>query len=386
MWLQHRKGSPYLYVRYGYGNNWRWRSLGHDDWTQGEKDAEEIMRSLRDSVGEGRGEVTISMLFGRYRREKTPTKGAVRQTEDLRRLEMWEHFFLRVAGINTPEQIDHSHLNRFVTLRRTGELRVPRRKLKKGVRNRIIEQDLQFLTAVMNWGLAVNRRGTTKKLLAADPTKGFERPKEENPTRKVGTYDHFLAVLEKADEADSQGLLKYYAVFEEGLGWRSSVVCEVWASDFDFTRSTEHPHGRIRKRERVGSDRKESREWWVPMTTQVREAAEKAIAHRGIVGDVYLFPAKKSEGPWTKDHALKLWYRAQRLAGIDDVVGIHAFRRKWATERKHHPRKDVAHAGGWKSERTLEIYETADPETTLAVMEEPTKLRRVSVRNRSTKP
>ena len=60
------------------------------------------------------------------------------------------------------------------------------------------------------------------------------------------------------------------------------------------------------------------------MTAQVREAAEKAIGQRGIVGDVYLFTAKKSKGPWTKDHVLKLWYRAQRLAGIDDVVGIHA--------------------------------------------------------------
>ena len=47
---------------------------------------------------------------------------------------------------------------------------------------------------------------------------------------------------------------------------------------------------------------------------------------------------------------------------------------------------DVAHAGGWKSERTLEIYETTDPETTLAVMEEATKLRRVSGQNRSTNP
>ena len=165
VWLQHRKGSPYLYVRYGYGNNWRWRSLGHHDWTQGEKDAEEIMRSLRDSVGEGRGEVTISMLFGRYRREKTPTKGAVRQTEDRRRLEMWEHFFLRVAGVNTPEEIDHSHLTRFVSLRLKGELHVPGRKLKKGVRNRIIEQELQFLTAVINWGLVVKQLELKKEII-----------------------------------------------------------------------------------------------------------------------------------------------------------------------------------------------------------------------------
>ena len=32
------------------------------------------------------------------------------------------------------------------------------------------------------------------------------------------------------------------------------------------------------------------------MTAQVREAAEKAIGQRGIVGDVYLFTAKKSKG------------------------------------------------------------------------------------------
>jgi hypothetical protein len=39
----------------------------------------------------------------------------------------------------------------------------------------------------------------------------------------------------------------------------------------------------------------------------------------------------------------------------------HAYRRKWAIERKHLPLKDVAAAGGWKDVNTLlEIYQQPD--------------------------
>jgi hypothetical protein len=36
------------------------------------------------------------------------------------------------------------------------------------------------------------------------------------------------------------------------------------------------------------------------------------------------------------------------------LLGFHAYRRKWATERKHLPLKDVAEAGGWLDKRSLE--------------------------------
>ena len=47
----------------------------------------------------------------------------------------------------------------------------------------------------------------------------------------------------------------------------------------------------------------------------------------------------------------------------------HAYRRKWATERKHLPDADVAAAGGWENTNTLRlIYQQADQETMLQVV------------------
>jgi hypothetical protein len=54
----------------------------------------------------------------------------------------------------------------------------------------------------------------------------------------------------------------------------------------------------------------------------------------------------------------------------------HAYRRKWASERKHLPLKDVASAGGWKDVNTLlEVYQHSDEGSVLAVMSETRKLR-----------
>ena len=78
--------------------------------------------------------------------------------------------------------------------------------------------------------------------------------------------------------------------------------------------------------------------------------------------------------------AAKWLQRAEALAGLESQKGTqwHAYRRKWATERKHLPDVDVAEVGGWK---TLEIlktaYQQADPETMLRVVLEPAKLRAV---------
>jgi hypothetical protein len=55
----------------------------------------------------------------------------------------------------------------------------------------------------------------------------------------------------------------------------------------------------------------------------------------------------------------------------------HPYRRKWATARKHHPLKDVAAAGGWKSEETLlRCYQQPDEATMLNVVMDGAELRR----------
>ena len=63
------------------------------------------------------------------------------------------------------------------------------------------------------------------------------------------------------------------------------------------------------------------------------------------------------------------------LSKLDGSTWPHAYRRKWATERKHLPLVDVAAAGGWKGERMLlGIYQQPDLDTMLAVMAEPRKV------------
>ena len=66
------------------------------------------------------------------------------------------------------------------------------------------------------------------------------------------------------------------------------------------------------------------------------------------------------------------WLRkAENLARLPKLPGTlwHAYRRKWATERKHLPDVDVAQAGGWKSLEALKrSYQQADVPTMVDVV------------------
>ena len=73
--------------------------------------------------------------------------------------------------------------------------------------------------------------------------------------------------------------------------------------------------------------------------------------------------------------------KAEELAGLEPLprASWHAFRRKWATERKHLPDVDVAAAGGWNGTATLNlIYKQPDQATMLRVVLEAGELRETS--------
>jgi hypothetical protein len=60
------------------------------------------------------------------------------------------------------------------------------------------------------------------------------------------------------------------------------------------------------------------------------------------------------------------WYRAEEAAGLDHVKGQgwHSLRRKFATELKGIPLKDLCKLGGWESPDTiLTSYQSADEAT-----------------------
>jgi hypothetical protein len=71
-------------------------------------------------------------------------------------------------------------------------------------------------------------------------------------------------------------------------------------------------------------------------------------------------------------YALRWLKQAYELSGLPKPDGSlwHAFRRLWATERKHLPVTDVAAAGGWKDTSTLlKCYQRPDEVTLRSVVE-----------------
>lgn len=71
---------------------------------------------------------------------------------------------------------------------------------------------------------------------------------------------------------------------------------------------------------------------------------------------------------------------AEKLAKLPKQRGasFHAYRRAWATARKHLPLADVAAAGGWKGTEALQrCYLHADEQTMLTVVLSGAQLREV---------
>jgi integrase len=178
----------------------------------------------------------------------------------------------------------------------------------------------------------------------------------------------------------------------EALGWRVTAICELQASDFDFAKSSKAPHGRIRKR---GDVDKEGVDMWVPLSPDARAAVDRIRKVNPAIGARPLFPAPKAKKlgrlsrPWTRWHARDLLERAEAAAELPQLEGgdFHAYRRAWATARKHLPAADVAHAGGWRDLRSLErSYQRVDEETLLSVVLEPRKVRDVQAQTSGDQP
>ena len=158
-----------------------------------------------------------------------------------------------------------------------------------------------------------------------------------------------------------------------GTGRRISAVCKLTYEDL---RLDQGPNGSIRW---PASTDKTGRETIVPLSTQVRRAIDRILRERPGIGSAPLFPAPgDAQKPITRHLADKWLRKAEQLAKLEPQRGSlwHAYRRKWATERKHLPDVDVAAAGGWKGPHTMKAsYQHADAETMLRVVLEAGELR-----------
>jgi len=144
----------------------------------------------------------------------------------------------------------------------------------------------------------------------------------------------------------------------------------LWGNEFG-------PHGAIRWR---ADAEKTRRETVIPMSPEVRAVFDQIRAERAGIGASYIFASPANPQQPVRVETASAWLlEAEQRATLPKLDGSlwHAFRRGWATSKKHLSPKDVAEAGGWKDVSTLQqIYQQPDPQTLYSVVSDPTVLRK----------
>lgn len=330
---------------------------------------------------------TLARVLALYRRHKSPQKETENaRKQDKRRAELWARFLNR-RGVRKPEQITRVHWEEFIALRASGAIDSHGRVVededdRRTVRTRSVERDLQWINSVMRWACRWPKESDA--VLDSNPVGGdeFAIPSETNPRRPVATQDRFEALREVSDDVtmvvewgeepeEKRSYLSELLDIVNLTGRRISAVCQLRRQDLRLKEGT---HGAIRW---PADTDKEGTETLQPMSRALRKVVDRARG-RGFV-ETYLFPSPgdRSE-PVSYDRATAWLDRAEKTAELEPLPRgkWHAFRRKWATERKHLPDKDVAEVGGWRDLSSLRrAYQQTDAETKLRVMEEAKELR-----------
>lgn len=392
-----RKGSPNLYVavwdpaaRGGRGGEVK-RSLKHGDREKAKAYADELAPKLREGADDVGGEgSTVERVFSLYRRHRVPDKSEAVQAGDRRRMGRWRR---RLGPDFDLSKLSRREWDRYRRKRASGAMDargrdVPREEDHRPVGARTVEKDLRFLRSVCRWALDF-RDEHGRMLLARDPTRGLEIPRERNPKRPIATHDRVDAIREhyrtptmRLERGGRREKVESYLpeLFEVvvGTGRRISAVCSLRFEDLDLDRTAETPHGAIVW---PADTDKMGKRWRCPISARVREALDAAIRKRRRVGPGPLFPSPGNPDEPVRYEEASAWLReAENLAGLEPLDGglWHPFRRLWATSRKDLPDVDVAKAGGWASLQALQqAYQQPDDATMLRVVEHAAELRRV---------
>lgn len=356
------------------------RSLGHADRKKAMAWADDMARQLAAGVADQEAQpLTWGRLFALYQTHETRKKKKGGQRQDTRRIEMWARF---LGGQRNPADLELRDLDAFITDRSSGRIDATGQRVTgsfKAVRPRTVQADLQVLNTVLNWGMRWKEGGDY--LLRENPMRGFRIPAVKNPRRPVATHDRLLALLEIAPELtmrvswngrreNRSSYLPVLLFLADATGRRIGAICSLHSRDIrtDFGK-----HGSIVWR--ADTD-KLGIESVIPMTAEIRAIMDECLDRVG--GEGFLFPAPSDRSRPVGTYLATKWLRdAERLAGLQtqDGSSFHAFRRKFVTERKHLPVKDVSHAAGWKGPRTvIEIYQQPDEATQLRVLSEPRRL------------
>ena len=328
----------------------RTRSLKHRDWARAKRQADQFAAGFVGPDLNGKAEaepepLTLGGLFDIYGEEVTPTKGRCSRGHD----RAATHMFLRFFGRNrAPATLSQRDWDRFIRERRAGRIGPS----GKPVSDRMVEYDLKFLIAVLNWA-ARSRDERGRLLLDRNPLKGLRKPTEKNPNRVVLAEEEYRALLKVSSRMDWR--FRVALVLAHETGHRIGSICHLRWSDIDFEGGTilwraEHD--------------KSGHEHVTPVTVEALGVLEEARRRNPGPGKAPLLPAPKNPAVCMGAALAQVWWgRAEKLAGLEPKPGRgwHSLRRKFASDLMDQPLKVLCELGGWKDAKTvLRCYQKPD--------------------------
>ncbi|HEY2378919.1 MAG TPA: hypothetical protein VGH98_23270 [Gemmatimonadaceae bacterium] len=383
-----RPGSTAIYreVRRDDGTQDR-KSLGHGDRVLALEQARELARRIAELrlTGPVRT-LTLGRLFTLYFAERAPHLSAKRRSLAEN---MYKPYFTGHLGESFAlENFSQTQVDSYVAGRRTRTIVSPKaRGVSTAPRDGTVGNELRWLKSVIRW--ARNFRVGGRPLLTIDPLAGVQLPREKNVKRPIASEDRYTKTLKVADSVDPHGRLACMLALARFTGRRVNAIAHLRANDVYLTRDqvtralgaagqderrAEHmPHGALAFRE--DHDKLGYFEL-TPLSTAGRAAIDRYFRLQPRLGDAPLFPEMRDPSTpsesITRNRADYLLRRAESVAGVPKLErGLwHAYRRLWASERKHLPDVDVSRAGGWRDLATMkQAYQQPDAATTLRVVE-----------------
>jgi integrase len=380
------------------------RSLGHRDrdlaktWCKAQVAA--MLNGRKVATDRPAPPATLAHITARYLNEKTPDKAyAGAEEQDKREAELW----VRVLGAGKDlAKLTTAEWSRFIRERSSGAITsrgvpVPDEAARVPVRDGTVREDLIWLKTLVNWAMNERDAETGAYLLPTYPFRGnpeseqrkpgrktadpFAVPKEENPRRPVADAARFEAILKVAPQVTMEirrdhKRLQVPSYLPELLalafltGRRVSPILALRYADLSLGKTPEEPYGAIIWPAATDKKRKV---WRVAMSPKVRDVIDGVLTARPTIGEGILFPSPRNPAkPVGKDLASAWLERAEVLAELPKMSGSlwHAYRRGWATLRKHLPDADVMAAGGWSDPTCLKAcYQQADPVNVRKVIE-----------------
>lgn len=366
-----------------------WRSLGTSSRAEARRLGELLLQELhgaaehavpreRDGESErrpqGGGQLTIGELWERYRNSPEFRRNAsTTQADKLSRGPL----LVLGLGADTPvHQLTGHDATRYIELRERGTGWPDGRVTHRPRGARTVQADLTLLRTMLNWACGV-RGADGQRLLETNPLKDLKLPRERNPRRPVAThtrFEHTLDAIRRLHDAETDiderrrwRRLEVALRLAEACGRRvGSVRCLDW-SDIDWRTGSIHWRAEWDKEERDAR---------IPIPTAVHGVLRQYWIEAGRPTHGLVLPSPRGRECSTSMLSADL-RAAEQAAGLEPLDGglWHPYRRKWVTERKDAPLKDLMAAGGWSDVGTImTCYLHVDDETLSRIVNSPAKL------------